>query len=282
MLARSGASVTYRSFHGDWEELAADDVEQARAYFGASPLGAELRGIDAVVVNGEGTIHHGAGRHLLTILRGAQAMGLRTHLVNAVFQDAADDLDTLRRLDDFTVRDAASSAYLTQLDVPHRVVLDSILEAAFVDEPAVDLSGKVVVTDWHTVRDHDVGGASRRLLADLGDGAVYYPLKSEERAQNWRHAVADLRAARLVVTGRHHGVCLAAMAGAPFVALGSNTWKVEGMLALLPGGLTVCTRLEELSAACREAEHDLNRFREIRHFVEGCRPLATFAALSGS
>lgn len=280
MLARLGVTVAYRSFHGEWTGLAHGDLTAAQRAFRDSPLVAHLDDVDAVVVNGEGTIHHRGGLHLLAILRGAQSMGIPTYLVNAVFQASEHDLDTLRQLRDFTVRDEASSAYLTSLDIPHRVVFDSILEAAFVDEPLQDLQGKVVVTDWHESRSADVGVALTQLLASLGDDAAYYPLEDKERADTWRHAVADLRTARLVVTGRHHGVCLAALAGVPFVALPSNTWKVEGLLASLPGGLEICARFEALSDACRRALGDAETFREIRRFVEAQRPLRTFAVLA--
>lgn len=41
----------------------------------------------------------------------------------------------------------------------------------------------------------------------------------------------QLAGAELVVTGRFHGVCLAIPARRPFLALASNTHKVEGLLA---------------------------------------------------
>lgn len=205
-------------------------------------------------------------------------MGIPTYLVNAVFQESESDLETLRRLKDFTVRDAASSAYLTRLGIAHRVVFDSILEAEFAERPAQDLRGRIAVTDWHLCRP-DVGEALRGLLDSLGDDGVYYPLKEAARLDTWAHAVAELRTARLVVTGRHHGVYLAAMAGVPFVALPSNTWKVEGLLALLPGDQQVCTNLNELPEACRRASSNAAIFHEIRRFVEAQRPLQTFAAL---
>jgi hypothetical protein len=282
MLARLGVSVAYRSFLGEWVDLAdADtDIDHAQRAFRASPLVSILEGVDAVVVNGEGTIHHRAGLHLVAILRGAQAMGIPTYLVNAVIQESERDLETLRRLTDFTVRDAASSRYLTGLGVPHRVVLDSIFEAEFSDEPALDMQGKIAVTDCQMSRTEDIGVALTNLLTSLGDDGVYYPLKDVARADAWQHAVADLRTARLVVTARHHGVCLAAMAGVPFVALQSNTWKVEGFLEVLPGGLRVCTDLDTLPRACENALRSAEAFREIQQFVGARRPLDTFTALA--
>ena len=271
MLARLGISVAYRSFHGEWQDLSS---------LHDSALAGHLVDVDAVVVNGEGTIHHQGGRHLLAILRGAQAMGLPTFLVNAVFQESEEDLDVLKRLTDFTVRDGASSAYLTRLGVKHRVVLDSILEAGFVDTPSTNLHGKMAVTDWHQSRDADVGAALRQFMEDLGNDAVFYPLEDEIRAAHWQHAVADLRTAGVVVTGRHHGVCLAGLAGVPFVAMGSNTWKIEGMLALLPGNVRVCDNLMDLPDACSEALGRPELFASIREFLCAQRPLSTFDALN--
>jgi sulfatase maturation enzyme AslB (radical SAM superfamily)/Flp pilus assembly protein TadD len=280
MFARHGIEVRHRSFLGEWCELWRGDPAASLEAFLASALPERLREVDAVVVNGEGTIHHGHGLHLLTILAGARQLGLPAFLVNAVFQESEHFPETLRGLNDFTVRDAHSAAYLQSLGVPHRVVFDSILEADFAAEPAHDFSGKIVVTDWHGARDSDVGAALRGLMRDLGSECVYYPLEGPERERDWRHALADLRAARLVVTGRHHGVCLAGMAGVPFVALGSNTWKIQGLLALLPGGLRVCTEPARLLSRCNEAIASRARFAEIQHFLHTQRPLSTFDRLA--
>jgi hypothetical protein len=39
-----------------------------------------------------------------------------------------------------------------------------------------------------------------------------------------------LARAELTVTGRFHGACLAMAAGTPFVALASNSWKIEALI----------------------------------------------------
>src|SRR6185437_533812 len=207
--------ITVRGFLGEYRELWQGDRASSLRAFWKSNLPERLAGIDAVIVNGEGTIHHGAGLHLLTILAGAQEIGLPTFLVNAVFQACEQDLQTLRQLTDFTVRDAASSAYLKRLGVPNRVVLDSIVEASFDATPKNDFRDKVVITDWHFARNADVGTALQKLLKDLGQDAVFYPLEGPDREKDWRHALADFSQAGLIVTGRNHGVCLAAMAGVP-------------------------------------------------------------------
>jgi hypothetical protein len=280
ILKRIGCDVELRSHLGEYRDLWKGTRALSVEAFWQSDLPEKLAGLDAVIVNGEGTIHHGAGLHLLAILAGAQEMGLPTFLVNAVFQECEQDLETLKKLTDFTVRDAASSDYLKKLGVPHRVVLDSILEAAFETTPAHDFRDKVVITDWHCVRNHDVGAALQALQQELGSEAIYYPLESPEREKDWRHAVADLAQARLVVTGRHHGVCLAGMAGVPFVALGSNTWKVEGMLRLLPGNLRVCAEISLLKKYCDDALANRPVFEQVKKFLHAQLPIKTFDKLA--
>jgi SAM-dependent methyltransferase len=280
MLHRAGVDVAYRSYLGEWCDLWQGDISKSKSAFWNSKLPSHLQDVDAVVVNGEGTIHHGHGLHLLTILAGAQELGLPTFLVNAVFQECEHDLNTLCRLDDLTVRDNRSSAYLKRLRVPHRVVLDSILEAEFADTPTEDLTDKVVITDWHHTRERDVGVALKQLLLEFGSDALFYPLESPACRKGWGHSVANLRTARLVVTARHHGVYLAALAGVPFVALPSNTWKVEGLLDLLPGNLRVCTDLEALRSICDEVAAERALFESVREFLISQCPLTTFQGLS--
>lgn len=271
MLARMGAEIAYRSFYGEWKEITT--VEQS-----ITAIGSVLRQVDAVVVNGEGTIHHGRGRHLMAILSAAQQLKRPTYLVNAVLQACDGDLDTFQHLTGCTVRDQASSDYLTRLGVRHRMVFDSMVEADFAKHPSVDLIGQVIVTDWHGARASDVGAACADAQASLG--ARWYPLEDRRRSDYWRHALADIRSAQLVVTGRHHGVCLAAMAGVPFVACGSNTWKVEGLLSWMPGGLKTWRPGDDLIALCRSVlESSKHVFTEIQQWVRSQRPLTTFADL---
>jgi SAM-dependent methyltransferase len=279
MFSQLNVEVGHRFFLGEWAELWKGGRTASLEAFRASELPGLLAGVDAVIVNGEGTIHHGAGLHLLTILAGAQELGVPTLLVNAVFEECEEFTDVLRKLDDFTVRDLHSSRYLKSLGVPHRLVLDSIFEADFSEAPAHDFKGKIIVTDGIACRS-DVVQALNQALGDFGDGAVYYPLESAERVKDWRHAVADFRQARLIVTGRHHGVCLASLAGTPFVAMGSNTWKVEGLLSLFPGNLELCTDAAQLRAHCEQALKNPGIYQAIREFVLRRLPLNTFEKLA--
>lgn len=279
MLAKVGAQVVHRYFVDQLKELWRGDPDASRVAVQNSAVHTQLQEVDAVVVNGEGTIHHGAGLHLLALLQSAQDLGKRTLLVNSVIQQCDLYHDVLRRLDDLTVRDACSSEYLSGHGIKNRIVVDSIVEADFSGEAKLDFSGKTVVTDFHHSR-KDVGGALEKLLRENPD-AVYCPLENPAREKDWQHFVANLRTARLVVTGRHHGVYLAALAGTPFVALPSNTWKIEGTLALFGTRIRMVEDYRQLDHACNWAVNNLSLFKEFSAYLTEQRPLSTFARIRG-
>lgn len=236
MLRRAGAVVRHVSYSREWRQFGRQTVESATAaLLGCDDLRRVLDEVDAVVVNGEGTIHHEHGAHLLAILAAAQHLEVPTFLVNAVLERVDHAREVLARLADCTVRDACSAGYLSELGVSHRLVRDSFFEAEFLDTPVHDFSDCLVVTDVHPSRAEEFAPALRALRDAWAGPVAEYPLESPDRAADWKHAVADLRRARAVVTGRHHGACLALLAGVPFVTLPSNTWKIEGLLASLDG-----------------------------------------------
>lgn len=278
MLRRVGAEIKYRHFvdelKGMWRRSEQDSAEAIRT----SPVFNEIEEVDAVVVNGEGTIHHGAGLHLLALLDVAQQLQKPTFLVNCVIQECDLYHEVLRRLDDLTVREACSQSYLSDAGINSRTVLDSILEADFHSAHSIDFGGRIVVTDFHHSK-VDVGSALKKLQEDLGDDAVYYPLEAEHRFQDWQHYVANLKTARLVVTGRHHGVYLAALAKRPFVALPSNTWKIEGTLRLFGNHIKVLTDYHDLMKACDDALRNSARYEEFSGFLQDQKPLSTFRGL---
>lgn len=284
MLARNGVEVAYRFFVGQLAGMWRGDAAATMEHISRSFLHNVIAGVDAVVVNGEGTIHHGAGQELLAILAYAQALGKRTLLVNCVLQELPPGwFDTLRRLDDLTCREPRTHAYLAAHDVPARVVLDSIVEAGFAGRAAAgDFRDRIVVTDHHALRDGDVGSALKGLMT-RGD-CIYFPLEHPSHHREWQLAVASLREARLVVTGRHHGVYLAALAGVPFIALGSNTWKVEGTLELFRQatghGFSFHQAGPVTAESIEQALEDPRRYRDLHDYLRASRPLDTLAALA--
>lgn len=279
MLRREGAEVAYRFYVGQLRDLAAPTREKTLARIASSFLVNVIKDVDAVVVNGEGTIHHGAGMELLGIVEYALLMGRPAWLVNAVFQELPWGFDVLRQATGLTCREPESLRYLQGQGVQARLVPDSILEAGFHEaEQPSDLRGRIVVTDFHPLR-RDVGGWLQRV-AQRPD-AVAYPLEDPLRFHDWRATLARWSSARLVVTGRHHGVYLAAMAGVPFIALGSNTWKVEGNMAYFSALTGQDYRVqppgEPLDAQTLERAIQTQRPAELREALMAQTPLPTFA-----
>lgn len=259
LLGVLNISVIYRYYVGELLEMWDGNRSSSRRKIFNAHLIDELSSVDAVVVNGEGTIHHGAGLHLLAILGAAQELGKPTYLINAVFQDTPFFDDVLSRLRDLAVRDLYSYNYLRSKGIGCRLVADSIIGANFHGGIEPSFQGKIVVTDGVISRP-DAKTQLMRVLEHYGVDAVYYPLEGEN-ADQWKDALRKIRGASLVVTARHHGLYLALMSKVPFVVLPSNSWKVEGTLAALdcsdkflcePAGGDIITMCESVLRSASE------------------------------
>jgi len=232
LLVANGVEIVFRFYVDEFRELWSGSRSATRAAILSSSVLSAINSVDAVLVNGEGTIHHGAGLHLLAILDLAIELGKGAFLVNATLQDVPEYQDVFSRLDDLVVREAHSAQYVRSLGAKPRVVADSILEADF--HPGADdmFKNRIVVTDCHHSRP-DVRQQLTLLNQIFENDVMYFPLEWNERQADWRTTLAKFRAARLIVTGRYHGVYMALMAGTPFIALPSNTWKIEALLDML-------------------------------------------------
>ncbi len=278
-LFRAGCELTFIAYGDEilrfWTGRRATSVPALLE----SQIGKKLEECDVVVVNGEGTIHHGRGLHLLCLLAAAQHMGKRTFLVNAIMQDTDGFDDVLRALNDLNVRDRCSAEYLERKGIPHRLVPDSIVDAQFADKPDVNLEGCVICTDWHFSQDRVVG----KVIWDYYQthaNCWFYPLYHGYEVFRWRHAVANFRQAQVVITGRHHGMYLAGLAGVPFVSLQSNSHKVEGLIKLSGLPLPLCRKAQDMEKALAFARKNANLFREFQHFLISQRPLSTLDKLA--
>lgn len=283
MLGRQGHHITHRFFNGEFAHLVDPDANSGVArVLGDALLRDAFDAVDAVVVNGEGTIHHGAGTEYLNILGAAAAVGKVTLLVNCVVE-AADGFDhVFSQIDDLVVRDARSRRYLQGKGISARLVFDSFLEAGFEDMPITDMTDRVVVTDWHHQRDHDVGAKSLLFLRSQDASKHWFlPFMCRDTADAWTRIPATIRSARAMVTGRHHGIYAAVLAGIPFVALSSNTHKVEGLMDDFPE-LAFCLNPPSIADAVAEAVERWEMFVAIRERIVKATPLSTFEALGGA
>ncbi|MBS4085815.1 polysaccharide pyruvyl transferase family protein [Pseudomonas rustica] len=280
MIAETGASIEYRHFVDEFQDLWQGDEPSTRDFIANSILADEIAAVDAVVINGEGTIHHGSGLHLLAILEYAQKLGKRTFLVNAVLQEVPIYHSVLKALDDLTVREVNSFKYLASLGIEARLVPDSIIGATFHDGVDESYRNKIIITDCHLSRD-DVRQVLEQASAAFSSECVYFPLEYEDSVNDWQDALKKFRAAKLVITGRHHAVYLALLAGTPFIALPSNTWKIEGTLEQV-GGLRAMWDGTDIVEMSQSAIEQSDAYAAIFNHPLLTTPLSTFANLRDS
>lgn len=215
-----------------------------------------LRRVDAVIVNGEGSIHDSARReraHYLTEIAGhaRDHAGIPAYLVNASLHALEDSvIGKLRRFDAIYLRERRSLEALAGSGIAAAVVPDLTLLVA--PPPPAERSG-VLGTDsvkaevarglkalcrergWHYSK---LTHAARPRLAEYG--LRYDTLR---RQAKWLHAALTGRNTRhrraflawlaghaLLCTGRFHAVTLALATRTPFVAVESNTPKISGLL----------------------------------------------------
>lgn len=243
LLADRGILLTGSSLaHRDWRKDGA--VLEA------------LTNCDAIIINGEGTLHDGAkgGLCLLEMLDSPFRRGRPVALINALWQNNPRAWSEIaRRCSIISVRDSQSAAELSEAGVPDvRLVPDLSLTGAF---PKQDMRRDAIIIG------DSVRLGSRKLLAWTAQkqNAIYMPTKTLTsliwknkqastllwRTYNWvwdgkvpnfylaqdeDDYIRKLQIAKSHITGRFHGVCLSLLTQTPFLALASKTSKVQTLI----------------------------------------------------
>ena len=270
-LIRHGFTVSALSpVRHDWRQNAA--------------IRAAIEDAALIVINGEGTLHHGkpAAANLLSVTDFAGDTPVA--LVNTLYQDNPPDWSIwLKKMAYISTRDSRSADEI-ETCTGHRpcVVPDLSLSARVASRPTID---KIIYGD--SIKE-DVA----RQLADLarlqraplvpsisaykgmrkGDGLFARLRRRGMIARHLRRVKAAnptlelysteeayanrVASAGLYVTGRYHGVCYAMAAGIPFVAIKSNSWKIEALIADVGLAQWRVTAAQGLSG--RLARQDLN------------------------
>lgn len=204
--------------------------------------------LDAVVLNGEGGLHHSAERPKVNrLLSGAVALarakGCPLILINATVEalDAA-ALDALKAFDLVVVRDGESANYLEPVIGRPRLVPDLSL-AYEVTPPAVRPSGTLitdsVVPEVHA-RLKEIAAHAGLPFMEMDPRVIAGPLyrvrkwplvrQHLERKSRPADILARFAAAESVLTGRFHGLMFALLTRRPFRAIQSNTGKIASAL----------------------------------------------------
>ncbi|WP_341211844.1 polysaccharide pyruvyl transferase family protein [uncultured Limimaricola sp.] len=283
-LERHGLTITARSpARHDWAENA--------GFLGA------MRETDVIVINGEGTLHHGrpAGARLLAVAKHAARGGTPLALVNALWQDNPDDWSTLlSRFDLIAARDSVSAETMAQATGHDVRWLPDLSLSAPADIAPASRHG-VIIGDSVKPGPRRVLGRAARQYAD----ATLVPTKTLSGGV-WRFAPARaalaaawfgglglpplempqdepaylerIARARLHLTGRFHAVCLSMLTETPFLALGSNASKIERLLGDAGLGPSRLVPPETLSKPPQDmpfSEAELTAIRAFRQLAQG-------------
>jgi hypothetical protein len=218
---------------------------------------------DAIVTNGEGTLHGGRKKAgwLIDITDHHVSQGKELSLINTIYQKNPDAWGPrLARFDHIYARESRSAAAMTKAigrDVPW--LADLSTSAGALLNTGAHRSGIIVGDSVH----NNVTATLAKLSMDLIPQADLVPLTISLREENpyrpWlrrqfrRHTVNMrqslqerrfpnlqylqseaayldvLRSKDLSVTGRFHGICMNLVAATPFICISSNSWKIEAL-----------------------------------------------------
>lgn len=250
LLERRGATIIATALSGaHWEK----DARFLNA----------LRECDAILINGEGTLHHGQARaeRLLRVVDHPLRAGKPVSIVNALYQANPPEWSHyLEKVQLIVARDGKSHAELAHVYGGRLMkTLDlSLYEAhhstgtthrqgiTFGDSVSPEVTRQLVqlaqsiegasfLPIMRTIKSRKAGlPLFLRMLRDayirLHALAFQVQFKNVQFAKNEFEFLELVAHARLHVTGRFHGACLSLLAGTPFLAATSNSWKVEALI----------------------------------------------------
>lgn len=221
-----------------------------------------LERCDAILINGEGTLHHGHARaeRLLKIVDHPLRANKPVSIVNALYQANPDSWKRyLDKVQVIIARDGKSHDELAKvyggqlfktldlsLHEPYSVTAGERQAISFGDSVFPEVSkqllqlsaahnGSLFLPIMKTIKSRKA--SLPPILRALRD--AYIQLHALAYKVAHRHArfakdeseFLDLLAhSRLHVTGRFHGACLSLLAGTPFLSVASNSWKIEALI----------------------------------------------------
>jgi polysaccharide pyruvyl transferase WcaK-like protein len=232
-------------------------------------------GIDAIIVNGEGSIHHSATNsraHYLTKTARyfSENFGIPSFLINATLYEIGDDIiSNLTHFAGIWLRESSSMDLLMARGIAAGLAPDLTL---MVDTPVAQTRPFPVLTTDSVIR-----GVGRRLKKLAREKTWHYsklthasrPLSQDclgmvevmRRYAKWLAAIVTLKNTRnrheflrylashnLVCTGRFHAVTLALATQTPYLAVESNTPKISSLTMDVFGTLDRVVPLAELGS----------------------------------
>lgn len=174
----------------------------------------KIKECDLVLVNGEGSLHHGS--QFFDVVLQLLPNNKPNFLINSLWQKMYVPQHLLDKFSLISVRETKS----------YEAIID------FVDESKVRVVPDMVFA--HNIQMNPIGygdsvmGGLRNQLKNTNH---YSPLQfKNDNYPSPNTYFSWLKSLDVYVTGRFHGVCLAALANVPFLTFPSNSHKIEGLL----------------------------------------------------
>ncbi len=196
-----------------------------------SKLQTAIKKVNLIIINGEGSLHHHPRRNTIWFQTVMETIpkNKKTVLINTLWQKMGGMKDINKYLDKLnliSVREQKSYNDLISI-YPH-------------PEKIIITPDIIFATPLSNVKVGYGDSVHRRIRKLLKNHKNYIPLSYIE--QGYYHDIKSLntpsldayiswlKGLELYVTGRFHGVCLAIMANIPFLAIISNSHKIDGLL----------------------------------------------------
>ncbi len=251
--------------------------------------------VDAVIVNGEGTIHHGPRRWQAQALAefaefAHDVLHVPAFLVNStLYANEPSLIEHLKQFDAIYVRDRASHEELNESGIENvfvpdmtfalssglshyyekpLCVVDSVMQS---DLPKLKKFSKKNNADYCSMivarpSNYSPWRKTRRFILE----SFKWFFKERERSLNPTDFEAYLGKYQLIVTGRYHTVTMCLKNKIPFVAIESNTPKISFLLNEVFGDTSRVISIDELESLDK---NKWNHFSEkesmaINHFLD--------------
>ncbi|MDD7910890.1 polysaccharide pyruvyl transferase family protein [Pseudovibrio exalbescens] len=256
-----------------------------------SPFEARLRSmsLDAIVVNGEGSIHtvdsRPRARQLLGLSRFAKELGVPSFLVNSSLFNLDDQaFEALNSFSKILVRESRSKEYLEKNGINCEIAPDlSMVDLSFRPEACGERTTKLATDSVFPSYSREIKAFAdkhsfvfesmqrkptwlekrrKKIKKSLG---VFPATRLYKPTSDFHSFLKRIGEAQLVVTGRFHTVTLCLLTSTPFIAVESNTPKISALVGDCLGDderVVSLERLKNLSAGDLER---LSRFSEAEH-----------------
>ena len=215
----SGCNAAMRYLHSDLKKNGYTILESVKCQEFPEYDPRILKIADAVIINGEGTMHHDAplAKWYLDLISKAYSLKKKIFLINTVWQEMtlSKALKKILQESYVSVRDIKSQSELNRDNINAHLHLDlSYHYPTFIFAPRpVKRNGLLVGTFSNPIDNRQKNTPSVNIFNE-----------------SWGEIVDKLAQAEFFITSRHHEMYAACIARCPFYVFQGNSWKNEGFL----------------------------------------------------